>query len=155
MPQGSALGPLLLLIYTIDLPHACTNANTTCSQFADNTALITSTPSLQTSQQLQEAVSSAGRWLKDWHLLVNVEKLLQSSSTIDNRPLGRQPTIYIDEQLPTVARKQRHLGGVFQHDLRWTEHANIILNKSLTSKWSDSNATLIHNIIIHFLSTFL
>ena len=111
----------------------CTNTNTTCSQFADDTALITSTPSLQTTEQLQEAVSSAGRWLKDWHLLVNVETTVTVVFHHDNRPPAQLPTIYLDEQLLTVARKQRHLGITFQHDLRWTEHTNAILNKSLTS----------------------
>ena len=134
VPQGSVLGPLLFLIYTIDLPHACTNTNTTCSQFADDTALITSTPSLQTTQlQLQKAVSSAGRWLKDWHLLVNAEKTVTVIFHHDNRPPEQQPTIYLDGKLLSVARKQRHLGITFQHDLRWTEHTNAILNKSLTS----------------------
>ena len=120
--------------YTIDLPHACTSTNTTCSQFADDTALITSTPSLQTTEQhLQEAISSAGRWLKDWHLLVNVEKTVTVIFHNDNRPPAQQPTIYLDEQLLTVARKQRHLGITSQHDLRWTEHTNSTLNKLLTS----------------------
>ena len=134
MPQGSLLGTLLFLIYTIHLPHTCTNAYTTCSQFADDTALLKSTPFLQTTeQQLQEAVSSAGRWLKDWHLLVNVEKTVAVIFHHENRPPAQQPTIYFDEQLLTVARKQRHLGIIFQHDLRWTEPTNVILNKSSTS----------------------
>ena len=103
VPEGSVLGPLLFLIYTIDLPHACTNTNKTCSQFADDTALITSTPSLQTNeQQLQEAVSSAGRWLNDWYLLVNVETTVTVISHHDNRPSAQQPTIDLDEQLLTV-----------------------------------------------------
>ena len=90
VPQGSVLGPLLFLIYIIDLPNACTTANTTCSLLADDTTLITSTSSLQTTQQqLQEAISSAGRWLKDWHLLVNVEKT--SSSTMTTGLLNESP----------------------------------------------------------------
>ena len=51
----------------------------------------------------------------------------------DNRPPERLPTIYVQDHLLNVARKQRHLGIVFQHDLRWAEHINTILNKSLTS----------------------
>ena len=134
VPQGSVLGPLLFLFYTIDLRHACTNTNTTCSQFADHTALITSTPSLQTTeQQLQETVSSAGRWLKDWHLLVNVDKIVTVIFHHDNWPPAQQTTIYLDEQLLTVARKQSQLSITFQHDLRWTEHTNVILNKLLAS----------------------
>ena len=122
VPQGPVLGPLLFLIYTIDLPHACTNTNTTCSQFADDTALITFTPSLQTiAHQLQEAVSSAGRWLNDWHLLVNAEKTVTVIFHHDNRPPAQQPRIYFDGKQLTVARKQRHLGITIQHDLRWTE----------------------------------
>ena len=84
-------------------------------------------------QQLQEAVSSAGRWLQDWHLLVNVEKTVTMLFHHDNRPPERLPTIYLQDHLLNVARKQRHLGIVFQHDLRWAEHINTILNKSLTS----------------------
>ena len=111
VPQGSVLGPLLFLIYTIDLPHACTNTNTTCSQLADDTALITSTPTLQTTQQqLQKSVCSAGRWLKDWHLLVNAEKTVTVISHHDNRPPAQQPTIYLDGKLLSVAVpvKQRY-----------------------------------------------
>ena len=79
VPQGSVLGPLLFLAYTIDLPTACLNPHTTCSQFADDTALITSHKSYDSACIfLQNSVSAAGNWLSTWHLLVNAEKKLLS-----------------------------------------------------------------------------
>ena len=63
VPQGSVLGPLLFLVYTIDLPASCETEHTTCSQFADDTALIASTPTArECTEQLQQAVSLAGKW---------------------------------------------------------------------------------------------
>ena len=132
VPQGSVLGPLLFLIYTIDLPQACTNNSTTCSQFADDTALVTSTPTAHdTERQLQQAVTAAANWLKDWHLLVNTDKTVTMTFYNDNRPPPHTPTIYLHTTKLKSVREQRHLGITFQHSLRWTTHINNIINKSL------------------------
>ena len=66
---------------------------------------------------------------------MNVEKTVTILFHHDNRPPEHLPTIYLQDHLLNVAQKQRHLGIVFQHDLRWAEHitCNTILNKSLTS----------------------
>ena len=57
---------------------------------------------------------------------MNVEIILAVIFHHETRPPERHPTICLHEQLLTVARKQCHLGIVFQHDLRWTEYTNFI-----------------------------
>ena len=124
VPQGSDLGPLLFL--------TCTNDDTTCSQSADDTALIASTSSpQQTEQQLQRAVTSAAKWLNDWHLLVNIDKTVTMTFYHDNRPPAHFTTIFLNDSPLKTVRQQRHLGVIFQHNLQWSTHVNNIINKSL------------------------
>ena len=68
---------------------------------------------------------------------MNVEKTVVNNVIPPRQQTARAPerlpTIYLQDHLLNVARKQRHLGIVFQHDLQWAEHIYTILNKSLTS----------------------
>ena len=62
VPQGLVLGRLLFLVFTFDLSTVCTNAHTKRSQFADDTAPITSHSQLaQAEANLQQSVNACGR----------------------------------------------------------------------------------------------
>ena len=76
VPQGSVLGPLLFLAYTIDLLN-CVRHPTQCDQFADDTALTTVSSSPRVCEEhLQQSVTATSTWLSNWRLMltVNVEK---------------------------------------------------------------------------------
>ena len=131
VPQGSVLGPLLFLAYTIDLPKACTNDTTSCSQFADDTALIACGESHQDAHRsLQQAVTAAGTWLKNWHLLVNTDKTVVMIFHHTNRPPPPLPAITLNSKPLKVVSKQRHLGMILQQTLRWSAHLDHVITKA-------------------------
>lgn len=118
VPQGSVLGPLLFLCYTIDLPLACRNSWVQCSQFADDTALIAAHKHHhQAEASLQKAVSSATDWLQRWHLLVNTTKTVVMSFQ-----RHKNLTIILNGVRLQQVHVHRHLGLNIQSDLRWTSH---------------------------------
>ena len=126
VPQGSVLGPLLLLIYTIDLPPSCTNLSTTCSQFSDDTALVTiNEPADDAQHSLQDAVNSAATWLTDWHLVVNATKTVVMSFQRQQRL-----QITINGTLLQQVSSHRHLGLIIQADLRWSDHVGAKIKKA-------------------------
>ena len=134
VPQGSVLGPLLFLAYTIDLPTACENATTSCSQFADDTALIAIAGRyIECEDALQGSVDAAAEWLERWHLLVNKTKTVILPFYHANRSPPRLPKIKLGQTLLETVTQHRQLGIIFQHDLRWSAHLDFVLKKAVKS----------------------
>jgi hypothetical protein len=72
VPQGSALGPVLYLLHTSDLP---TPENNTVATSADDTAILAVGNSTEeASEKLQQAVNQINNWTKRWRVKLNEAK---------------------------------------------------------------------------------
>src|SRR5690242_13970651 len=69
VPQGSCLGPLMFIIFSIDLPRKIPVDVITC-QYADDTKLY----SIGNPDKLQDGINALYNWSLQWHLPVNVTK---------------------------------------------------------------------------------
>ena len=71
VPQGSALGPILLLVYIDDLEEGVTG---NILKFADDTKLFRKTKKIGDKQKLQDYFDKFVRWSEKWQMLFNFGK---------------------------------------------------------------------------------
>ena len=71
VPQGSALGLVLFLIFINDLPD---NIRSSVRLFADDCVLYRNIKTLTDCQILQDDLNSLGQWETDWQMKFNVAK---------------------------------------------------------------------------------
>ena len=75
VPQGSVLGPLLLILYTSELFHISTNHNV---GYADNTMIYTVIPRQlfrsQVMESLNRDLAAINSWCLKWHMRLNSKK---------------------------------------------------------------------------------
>ena len=71
IPQGSVLGPVLILIYVNDLPDI---VSSTVKLFADDTKIYRPIRNIQNQKIIQQDLDNLYRWSQVWQLPFNVEK---------------------------------------------------------------------------------
>ena len=83
VPQGSVLGPVLFSLFINDLP-ASLPSSVSCSHYADDLAIWSSSPSVSTAvEATQAALFRLERWSEHWCLPLNSSKCEASFFSVD------------------------------------------------------------------------
>ena len=128
MPQGSILGPLLLLVYINDLFSVC--AYTTFILFADDTNLFSSGKDLKTIwMEINVELLKISTWLKVNKLSLNIKKTHYMVFT--GKKVKHQLDIRIDGHPIGAVHKTKFLGVFIDNKLNWKIIYRIWLVKSL------------------------
>ena len=71
VPQGSALGPTLFLIFVNDIDNVISS---NIQKFADDCKVYRTVLTDQDIQMLQHDIDNLCQWSKDWQMVFNVKK---------------------------------------------------------------------------------
>ncbi len=123
IPQGSILGPVLLIIFINDLPDV---VKSLCEIFADDTKIYESNKMHQT---LQEDLHKLLEWSDRWQLFFNSSKC----SCLHYGSTNKNHTYYIDKNHTTELKtttSEKDVGVTFSPDLKFDLHISNIVKKA-------------------------
>ena len=125
VPQGSHLGPVLLIVFINNLPST---VSIPTEIYADDTTLHhehSKLPSCSTYPALQEAIDCTEEWAESWHGNFGHAKTRILSTNKDIMLEALTPAM--EGHAVTVTDNHRHIGVVLSEDLKWSKHAQCIL----------------------------
>ena len=134
VPQGSALSPLLYLLYVADLPKLLQNVHV--FQYADDTAILSTGKTIQQiNRSLQSAVDTFVHWCTTWALTINALKTQtiiflppKRRSRVHRNP--RKLRITVQGTLLKPTNSVKYLGLVLDRHLTYKPHLQHICRKA-------------------------
>ena len=95
VPQGSVLGPVLFSLFINDLP-AFLPSSVSCSLYADDLAIWSSSPSVPTAvETTQGALFRLERWSEYWCLPLNPSQCEASFFSVDPHQANLHPNLLL------------------------------------------------------------
>lgn len=160
VPQGSILGPVLFIVYTIELYYLLESLDVKCHFYADDTQIYFSVSDpVQGRNKFHEVYSEVGRWMQSRKLKLNSEKteILLVGSHIEIGPLTSFREVMVSDTVIPFSEKVKSLGVIIDRDLSLKQNINNIKRKAISnlnnisriSKFIDqpSRMKLVHGLV--------
>ena len=127
--QGSVFGPVLFSLFINDLP-ASLPSSVSCSLYADDLAIWSSSPSVPTAvEATQGALFRLERWSKYWCLPLNPTKCEASFFSVDPHQANIQPNLLLLGSRLRYNPTPTFLGVTFDRTLSFTKHVSSLKAK--------------------------
>ena len=129
VPQGSVLGPVLLSLFINDL-RASLPSSVSCSLYADNLAIWSSSPSAPTGMETsQGALFRLERWSECWCLPLNPSKCEASFFSVDPLQANHQPNLLLLGSRIRFNPTPTFLGVTFYRTHSFSKHVSSLKAK--------------------------
>ena len=128
-PQGSVLSPVLFSLFINDLP-AFLSYSVSCSLYADDLAIWSSSPSVLTAvEATQKALFRLERWSEYWCLPLNPSKCEASFFSVDPHQANLQPNLFLLGSRLRFNPTPTFVGGTFDRTLYFSKHLSSLKDK--------------------------
>ena len=122
VPQGSVLGPVLFSLFINNLP-ASLPFSVSCSLYADDLAIWSSSPSVPTAiEATQGALFRLERWSEYWCVPLNPSKCEASFFSVDPHQANLQPNLLLLGSRLRFNPTPTFLGVTFDRTLSFSKH---------------------------------
>ena len=126
--KGSVLGPVLFSLFINDLP-ASLPSSVSCSLYADDLAIWSSSPSVPTAvEATQGALFRLERWSEYWCLPLNPRKC-EASFSVDPHQANLQPNLILLGSRLRFNPTPTFLGVTFDRTLSFSKHVSSLKAK--------------------------
>ena len=162
--QGSVLGPVLFSLFINDLP-ASLPSSVSCSLYADDLAIWSSSPSVPTAvEATQRALFQLERWSECWCLPLNPSKCEASFFSVDPHQANLQPNLLLLGSRLRFNPTPTFLGVTFDRTLSFSKHVSSLKAKFFprlkalrcisSSSWDLGPLSLLYKAFLWSLLTY-